>query len=481
MTFVLRIKPEKQSVSPVSTGFSSVNSNKTLQPSKPFNVTSALISTTEVGFTKVDLSNVTKTNTNDTKWVSSNNTMLQLKSSLTETSNIAQFKTSSKPEELKEKYPTKLVGEYINDYNIIYADTIITYNLTNEKNLVLPKLTKELNDEELKSKGAQTVRERKNTLLSIDKIKKEIERVSSETHLKEYKKEVSPILEEYSKIGPFYKKKVFGSLEVPVDQYATKRLDLVEKFVTIAKKYIEVELVFRVKQEHLCKCGYILTNVFINDDGAQICPECGYCSYFPQFNASSLDADTLSGNKNKDEYDNWDNLYKAFLRFQGKQVNKISEKILESLDKYFRNKKLLVRDDVGSTQLDNKGRRKGTTLQMMITALKETQNVSYYEDANLICKLYWQWELPDLSHLESKIRSDYTKTQEVFNSIPKERTSNPSTQYRLYKHLQLAGVDCNQQDFKMPTMRNVIEAHDEMWKIMCAGAKDSNIYFIPTI
>src|SRR5581483_7244727 len=99
-----------------------------------------------------------------------------------------------------------------------------------------------------------------------------------------------------------------------------------------------------------------------------------------------------------------------------------------------------------------RGRKANTNLVMMWKALHDINYSQLYEDAMLICHLYWGWILPDLSHIEEVILSDYDKTQKVYKSLDKLRSSSLGTQFRLFKHIQLRTNDCDIEDFKIVGM-----------------------------
>ena len=62
---------------------------------------------------------------------------------------------------------------------------------------------------------------------------------------------------------------------------------------------------------------------------------------------------------------------------------------------------------------------------------------------------------------------DYRTAQQVYDQIPKERKSCLNTQYRLFKHLQRRGHICKFEDFKVVKTRDILEYHDDTWRIIC--------------
>lgn len=388
-------------------------------------------------------------------------------------------------EESKIKGCTKIVGKYTNDYNLLIAHQTIISKLRDENILSVATLDNKLAIEKLKCNRPQTILERKICLAKIATFETEIKDITSGSRFNKYMTQIKPIIEAYSTIGPIINKIKFGEEVATVridDPNAGLRIELIDRFIEIACNYIEINLVRDVKENYKCKCGESLSGIFINDDGVQICSECNHHTYTPQYsNTEQINDTTKITGKNKDDYDSWENLYKALIRHQGRQINKITPALIKALDTYFANNKLPTIEDAKSLELDAKGRRIGTTFQMMLKALQDIKEPDYYEDARLLCKIIWGWTLRDLSHLEARIHADYILTQDVFNEMYKDRTSSIGTQYRLFKHLQLVGEDCNTGDFKLSIMREVIIEVEEIWKVMCDNAGDPRIYFIATI
>ncbi len=102
----------------------------------------------------------------------------------------------------------------------------------------------------------------------------------------------------------------------------------------------------------------------------------------------------------------------------------------------------------------------------------------YYKHADLIGMLYWEWQQPQISHLETKFLDMYHKTQAVFNRLEKTRKSSISTQLRLYHQLELLGHVCQITEFKIPKGTAGIVEQEELWRRMCEEAGDPEIYYI---
>lgn len=258
--------------------------------------------------------------------------------------------------------------------------------------------------------------------------------------------EISSTLDKYKSI--VFKSKSFTSLKIP-----DNRKDLitcVDEFITIAKKYANVNVIY---SDNVCmKCLSIV--------------ECNCVQ--------------SSQKKPKTDYEDEGNFMKSIARYQGKQSRKIDFVTLKKeLDLYFSQYGFPIGDEIKKLDFNEDQRTKGkTNITKMINALSKLKRPNLYEDVNLICHEYWGWNLPDISFIVDKLIEDYRKTQKVYISLSKTRKSCLNLQYRLFKHLQALEVPVKKEDFRIPTTDNILVYHDSLWEQMCL---QTGIRFIPTI
>ena len=132
--------------------------------------------------------------------------------------------------------------------------------------------------------------------------------------------------------------------------------------------------------------------------------------------------------------------------------------------------------------LNNRGRRGDTDHKMLWKALEDIGRPEYYEDADLIGREYWAWEIRSIEEYREPIRLKYLKTQKVFYEIPieeRKRYSSLGTQLRLWRHLQLEGHECYKDEFKIGENEDSFRNNTRLWRLMCEGANDPDIYYIP--
>lgn len=363
------------------------------------------------------------------------------------------------PREQEEDRP--ITGTYSNDYNIIEAHRKVLKILSPEGPRVTKLRLKKEADEKALSK-ARTIIERKKILSSLASLQKQIDELASSTLLDRYKEEAAPYIEYYAQLGP--EKRIVSLAGGPKQIEPSDRLTIIAKYLEVAGRYVQVDVMRETTYNPYCSCcGFNLSELESQEGSVTYCPSCGLeCNLVNQY-VSSL----ISERSTKDSYEDRINMIRAMKRFQGKQANKIPSGLFDKLDDHFRSFSLPTSDQIRKRPLDSRGKREGTSLDMLLKALADTGYSSYYEDANLIGHLYWGWELPDISHLEESIMNDYDLSQRVFEPIKGDRKSCLNTQYRLFRHLQKLGYPCSKSDFKLVTTREILEYHEEAWRTIC--------------
>jgi hypothetical protein len=353
------------------------------------------------------------------------------------------------------------------------------------KSFKIKEWEKEINQIKEIVKQPQTMIERKKSIQRIRVLQNKIRKVRESQHVKEYSEQAEPLLKEYESFAQEQqvidfmedkKKKDILKTEEEKNPEYWKKIRLIKRFVEVAKQYINVQLVQKKRNVYECVCGHNLSEVHIDNLGIQVCPECQTERYI--IGNVTGKSESLSI---KNDYDDEGNFEKTLIRFQGKQQDKIPNQLFQELDNYFKIRGLPTSEQIKERPLQKDGKKRGTSLELLYKALQETGNSTFYEDANLITHKYWGWKLHDVSHLEAIIMQDYKKTQKVYNRLNKERSSSLGTQYRLFKHLELRGYPCSIKDFKIVKMRESLEYHDDIWKIMCNECGDPEIVFIDTL
>ena len=375
-------------------------------------------------------------------------------------------------EEEIDDVPDKIFAVYKTDYDILQTDKIITKKITNEKTSKLKKLKLKLVREMPRLETPQTMIERKMTIKRIAAINREISDINSDKKMSEYLQKVSPYLEMYKKLGPGIKMVSFhDGKELKNKTIDETRNIAISGFVREAKNFFNIDVIQEVVYNNVCEgCGESLVGVLINDGGNQQCPHCNVEKYVG--NIVPIKKDVIKTPISNSDYEDRNNFYKCVLRYVGKQVNKLPDNMGKRLDEYFLSNWGTTTDNIRKMPLNSDGRRGDTDPSFLHKILAECDYSDYYEDTNLIGSIYLGWKLPDISHLITVIMSDYDKTQRVYNQLEKERSSSLGTQFRLFKHLELRGVNCRVGDFKITKGLGSHEFHERTWRAMCEGTRD---------
>lgn len=405
---------------------------------------------------------------------------------IVDTRSLTTQTNSTKQKQIVEELPTKITGTYNENYNILYIDGIIRKKLEHEKYSHLTSLKNRLSNLNNMKMQSQTWLMRERTMDNIKRVEFEIREIESGQRLLQYNQKVSHLITEYKKYGGIVKNVVFGNEEEAyksITDDVRKRLAIIDEYLDIASEYITLDIIKinNIPNDICIGCGTSLAKVATTDDGTIRCPN-GECQIEHRsiiMTKSAKDASRINTNNNNDD-ESIENFRKAFARYQGLQ-NKPDDKLYKDLDDYFIRCGRPIGDDIKLLPLNNRGRRGDTNHKMLLSALSETGHSEYYEDVNLIGHEYWGWELPNVAHLKEQIERDYIETQKAYYQIPKDerlRNSSLGTQYRLWRHLQLRGHVCYMDEFKIAENNDSIRIHHKLWRQMCDGCHNPDIYYI---
>lgn len=385
-----------------------------------------------------------------------------------------------------EDLPTKITGTYNENYNIIYVDEIIRKKLHQEKYNHLQGLKHRYKSLEAVTHKPQTYVMREKTLDEMRKIQTEVHQIETGTKIKIYDERVRQILIEYRKSGGKIKTVVFDvEAEEKYEEFGDEildRLSLIDRFLDIAADYIEIDIIrINNRPADICAgCGLSLAKVATNDDDTQRCPNCQTEQSVINLSKMAKDGARINSSGSTED-ESIDNFIRAFIRYQGLQADRPDESLYDDLDAYFERHDRPYGEEIKTLPLNERGRRGDTNHRMLWTALSAIGRSEYYEDTNLIGHLYWGWTLPDVMHLKERIIAKYLKTQRVYYQIPPEerqRNSSLGTQYRLWRHLQMEGHECYMDEFKIAENPESIRTHHRLWRMMCEGSNDPEIYYI---
>lgn len=379
--------------------------------------------------------------------------------------------------EMTENPPDRVVAKYSEDLNIIKIHEAIMTRFAHEA-AEIPGLQARLHPVHgvIAIPGlhsGMTVNERREYLQNVESMTSRLRDLQNRTALTNYLDQSLSILKAYKLVSSDASKGIVSIRKLgqkpEVDpERISNRLNIIQQYLEVARDYISLDVVHINQIKARCPgCGIDFSQVVIDEESGLCICDCGVER--ENLSQHSLYKDSTRVNiGNRNNYEDWENFEKALIRYQGRQQNKPPQKLYDQLDAYYRKIQKSLGAEIRSRPSLSDGKKEGTSRQMMLDALCETNNSAYYDDVNLVMNVYWGWKLPDVSHLENQIMQDYYLTQQVYNSEPHQgRDASLNTQFRLYVHLLAVGHRCSRDDFKIQTSRDSLEFHQEMWKKMC--------------
>ena len=412
---------------------------------------------------------------------------------------------------VSKKQPAKIIATYTDDYDIVYIHNITLTTLQNEKS-ELPHLNSKLTTLYSLLQKPQTYNSKRETEEDIKQLENTITQLKNNTRLNDYIRLATPIIDNYKMLKssniPNMSSNIPNtsntstnipntsntstnipntstnipntSTNIPntstnILNTSQSLLSVIDKYLKLAKKYIDINICRKVETKDCClNCKAALdANDIIVADGIIKCPK---CFNEHQMIHTSKNSDGVK-EQNLNTENDMENFVKALTRYQGLQPNPPLV-IYTKLDTYFRQRALPTSDKIRLLPYNDEGKKGNTNKEMLCQALSNVGYASYYEDVNLIGHIYWDWKLPDLTGLQDTILHHYAITQKAFYKIPlkvRGRISSLGTQYRLFRHLQLVGHICHQDDFKIAENVDSLQNHHRLWRMMCDLANDPEI------
>lgn len=406
---------------------------------------------------------------------------------LIDSRNYVSYSPGAASSVVSEQIPTKITGTYQHDYNILYVDDLIRKKLRQDQTVYINTLQFRLRPLRQSIQMPQTYVNRQTALNQIKELETEIAAIESGQYLNEYETQATSIIAAYRKCRGTVKTIIFDldseSDYQEMDADLRYRISLIEQYLDIAAKYIDIDIV-RIdnKPQDRCNgCGISMAEVATNENGTRRCPECLTEHDVLIMAKLAKDGSRINTSSSTDD-ESIENFMRAFIRKQGLQNDHPDESLYDELDAYFIRHDLPTGEMVRQMPLTSRKRRGDTNHKMLYEALSQIRRTDYYEDADLIGKIYWGWQLDNHMHLQDRIRNKYNKTQKVFHQIPieeRDRSSSLGTQYRLWRHLQLEGIECYMDEFRIAENPESLRTHNKLWRMMCEGANDPEIYYIP--
>lgn len=399
--------------------------------------------------------------------------------------NVLQLDLSI-PLKNNEEVPYMLKDEYENDLNIIKIHNVIRMrfgSLLGKTEMLKTAIS------DLKT----ILLQKQISIVQKNEIKKEIINLEVElTDLEtgkrwlEYVKKSKFFLENYISLASSESKGklCIGKKEEEFsEEDISSRLCIIQGYLEVAKQYIELDILWKGFSELNCpNCGIKMNEQELDKNFGTYKCSCGYT--FDNLDKNThFNSDGFVNITNKN-YSSYENYEKTFIRWEGNSTDSINGKLFTKLDEYFKSKKLPVGEDIRELPLLNDGKKKGTSIALLVAALDNSGNSSFYYLIFPIVYIYWGWRRPCSpdnifynGNLKNVILSKYNEIQKEYHII-KTRDSCLNVQIMLYFLLQSENYPCEQEDFKFLITRECMEYHHDMLKQIC---EKIGIKFTPLI
>lgn len=287
-----------------------------------------------------------------------------------------------------------------------------------------------------------------------DKYQKDIDTIYNE-ELLYYIKETSNLIEKYKDLLnqtvaiSFVKTK-----PTKISKTDQEKQELVSEFLKIASNYIYMEKCTDNKISSKCSCG---SNDFILSEHNKTCMGCGEetdiitASTYSDINRINVSI--------KYTYDKKLHFTDTMYQYQGKQNTIVNKDVYDTLERSFEACGLLSNSKVKCD------RYKNITKDNIFMCLKENNFSKHYINVTLIyCNMTGK-RAPDISHLEDKLLSDYSRVMEVYNIVKdEERKSSLNSNYILLELLLFNGEKCDRDDFSILKTVDRLGYHNEKCK-----------------
>lgn len=314
------------------------------------------------------------------------------------------------------------------------AKKIITDNSKRKVGVLRDKL-EEIREKLSKKNDKITYQSLKDGLHSLSE---EIERHEKNYFHDVYCEKVGFLLESYIPYKKDCKKITFGKKSDKnfFTDRDFERIKLIQKYAEEVEKYTEGDITIthiKDQEKDLCSCGVKKSLFEMSECGSLVCPEC-----YIEYNILSTEKSPNDSPQCKSKIDeNIKAFSEALNRFEGTQEIELDrEKLFGELDGYFEGQQFPKGEEIRKSELNEDGTRGKSNLTMLITALKNTGNSSYYKDYNFIAHIYWNWKLIPFSEYKERILEDYRELLIIYNGMPikiRQRKSCPPTQHTMFQ------------------------------------------------
>jgi hypothetical protein len=230
---------------------------------------------------------------------------------------------------------------------------------------------------------------------------------------------------------------------------------LIEGYLKMTSQYVNIDLKSYEESEDMTLCEECGKYVNLEEES---CPHCA--SVLTKFIVTKSFNQVEPAMLPKPKKVLIGKFWNKYLRYQGRLDVSINMTDIEKIRKHI-NETYYIASFKENYRSQNMSllRQKLTTLSMG----------RYKDDINVVMNILWDYKIPDYSHLDDQIESNWTKGNEIItkNKQEDELQNIMHNDWRLYRELIDVGVYCNLEDFQITNNKEIRKKMEKLWEIRC--------------
>ena len=229
-----------------------------------------------------------------------------------------------------QKSSQTIEGTFDADYDILHLHQNVLEYLKNQEIEETQDKLEEIKSIEKLLEQPMTVLQQKYYANKLKQLAIDIEDIKNHKKINEYESKVANWIELFHLAGGGVKKVYFGKNHILSDEekeLIPYRLEIIRKFISIVKQYMNIYLIEHIPSSMLCPvCDLDLSGTSLDENGIQRCPQCNFERALPTkgFCSSTNATLELSGSRTKVDNEERENFMKARTRYTGRTKRKIS-------------------------------------------------------------------------------------------------------------------------------------------------------------
>lgn len=295
--------------------------------------------------------------------------------------------------------PETISGFFKDDYNIQAVHNKVLRHFADQDALTATKQRERERATWIRD-NSSSLAERKRATYELNLLDQWLVQATAKTHESNYLARALPLLAEYATSLAGKRGRTFGVKKV-ADATSEQRELLILKYLAVAGEYIAVNVVLDSHSEPQCvACRTPLP------EGSSDCPNCP--AFVVDFETDNSYKDNERATiPSRNSYGKSDHIHDAFIKYQGKQTNKLPPEMVDDLTTTIKAYGM----DVRSLSIDT-----------LYEILRNKKYSSYYDEIYLLYHIITHKPLPLLDDIQNELFRDADLFTSVYHEIkPKGR------------------------------------------------------------